>query len=406
MGENREPKLTYRLIPCPEYDVAGMEQWLSDMAEQGLLLQKDGFFFGIATFEKTVPQWVKYRVLPASKNTSFFASDNGEPDEEEIELSKKFGWEYVVKRGEFYIYRTTDREARELHTDKEVQALAMKGMRKRQWENLLILLPLDLIYLWIVYGNKLFVSMIHIGTPIYLLMALALFLMIGTTVVRAVKLLRLRKRMLSGENVSGQHWKSNAWKYHSGNTVRRCAYVLGILLLLITWSKSVSYENYIPLDEYTGNPPFATMEDFLPGGEIELMNMRVGNMNSVRVWSDILSEVNYEWDETGTVTHPDGRTLSGGLEVIYHETKKDWIAAKMVKEYLAKGKTEKEFEKLELELEGPDDVLAFTSIAHFPSVILRKDNKVIYARFYISGKESVRLELSEWAGVLAECLSD
>ena len=221
MEERKEPKLVHRVIPCPEYEVASMEQWLSDMAEQGLLLQKDGFFFGIATFEKKVPQYVKYRVLPANKNASFWSNDNGEPDEEEVELSRQFGWEYVVKRGEFYIYRTTDMDARELHTDKEVQALAMKAMRKQQWETLLILLPLDMIYLWLIYGKKLFVSMIHIGTPIYLLMTAALVWMITYTAARAVKLLRLQKRMLGNvPDDTKKSWKKNAWKYHLGNVAR------------------------------------------------------------------------------------------------------------------------------------------------------------------------------------------
>ena len=65
MEERKEPKLVHRLIPCPQYDVSGMECWLSDMAKQGLLLQKDGFFAGVATFEKVSPQRVKYRLQPA-----------------------------------------------------------------------------------------------------------------------------------------------------------------------------------------------------------------------------------------------------------------------------------------------------------------------------------------------------
>ena len=48
MEERKEPKLVHRLIPCPQYDVSGMECWLSDMAKQGYLLQKDGLFVGIA----------------------------------------------------------------------------------------------------------------------------------------------------------------------------------------------------------------------------------------------------------------------------------------------------------------------------------------------------------------------
>ena len=97
MEERKEPKTVHRLIPCPQYDVSGMECWLSDMAKQGYLLQKDGFFAGIVTFEKTTPQTVIYQLQPAEKSTSMWADNNGDPDEEVVELSKEYGWEYVAK---------------------------------------------------------------------------------------------------------------------------------------------------------------------------------------------------------------------------------------------------------------------------------------------------------------------
>ena len=146
------------------------------------------------------------------------------------------------------------------------------------------------------------------------------------------------------------------------------------------------------------------MKDFIPNGEMKLMNMQVGNLNTVREWSDILSPVNYEWDEAGTVTSPDGIILSGGLEVIYHETKADWIAKRLVTEYLRKAKGEREYEPLEIQLEELDEAVAYTTLAHYPNVILREDNMVICARFYTTGEESVTYEFEEWAGFLAESI--
>ena len=405
MGENKEPKLVHRLIPCPEYDVSGMECWLSDMAEQGLLLQNDGFFLGIATFEKTAPQRVQYRCLPANKNTSFWAPNNGEPDEEEIELSKEFGWEYVVKRGEFYIYRTTQTDARELHTDKEVQALAMKAMRKRQWEYLLVSLPLCLIYFFLVFGSKLFLSMVYIGTWVYLFLLFSLLWSTVVTTVRAIKLLKLRKQMLTGTSYeSGKDWRKNSRKHHFIRVTGVILSVAGIVTFLWVVLNLYSYTGQIPQKEYTGNPPFATMAEFLPGGERKLIDMSYGNMNTVREWSDVLAPVNFEWDEVATITHPDGRKLSGGLEIIYHEARFSWLARRMAWEHFIKGKQEDDFELLSLKLEEMDTVYAYTSILHFPSIILQKDNKVLFARFYTSGTENIELSLEEWAGILADSL--
>ena len=248
-------------------------------------------------------------------------------------------------------------------------------------------------------------AVIHVGTiPMLLFMTACLWMSLHS-IVGAVKLIKLRKKILNGEETgSGSNWKQGAGRYHANNIIRRCVYLVAIFMFLKVMEKQIIYEEYIPLTEYTKDMPFATMEDFLPGGERKLMNMQVGNMNTVREWSDLLSSVNFEWDEAGEVVHSDGRVLSGGLEVIYHETKAPWIAKRMTKEYLLKGKESKEFELLELELEDLDQVIAFDSTLHFPSIILREGNKILYARFYTNGSDTVQFEPEEWVGLLAECL--
>ena len=403
--ETTQETLVYRLVPCPPYDVSGTECWLEDMAREGLLLHEDGFFLGIATFQKTTPRIVRYRLQAAQKSTSMWADHNGNPDDEEIELSKQFGWEYVAKRGEFHIYRTEDCSARELHTDKEVQAIAMNAMRKRQRENIFNCIFFSLVYPYIVLRGKVLLPMIHIGTIPILLMMLAIVWMSVNSIFRAVKLIKLRKQVLNGSSLgSGSDWKKGTSLYHLNNILRKCAVVIAVLLLLKCMGKSVIYEDYVPLDSYKGEVPFKTMEDFVPNGTMHLMNMKVGNLNTVREWSDILSEVNFEWDEAGTVTCEDGTSLSGGLEVIYHETKADWIAKRLVKEYLRKGKQEKEYVPLEFEMQEMEQAIAYETTLHFPTIILQKGNKILFARFYTSGAESIKYELSEWAGFLAESL--
>ena len=36
----------YRRPPYPYYDIEGIESWLEDLADEGLLLDKDGYVFG------------------------------------------------------------------------------------------------------------------------------------------------------------------------------------------------------------------------------------------------------------------------------------------------------------------------------------------------------------------------
>ena len=131
-GSSEENKIYYRLTPCPAYDVEGMESWLSDLAAEGLFLTQDGFFFGFGFFERDTPRRVKYR-LQASEAPGGFFADNDEPDKEQQELTEALGWEYVSRRGEFYIYRSREEGVRELNTDPEVQAITVKQVQKRQF---------------------------------------------------------------------------------------------------------------------------------------------------------------------------------------------------------------------------------------------------------------------------------
>ena len=395
----------YRFVPCPQYDVSGMECWLSEMAAEGYILKQDGIFCGVAAFEKSIPRNLRYCLQAASKSTSMWADNMGEPDEEEVELSKKFGWKYVAKRSEFHIYCTDSLEARELHTDKEAQALAMNAMKKRQKDSIFNSLFYGLVFPWLIIRGKIILSMIHAGTWIISIILLAGLWMTFQSIFESVKLIKLRKKVLNNQSLgSGKDWKQRTRLYYANNIVRKSLYIVAICLLLNLFGASISNKYFVPLTEYTGEVPFKTMKDFISNGEMKLMNMQVGNLNTVREWSDILSPVNYEWDEAGTVTSPDGTILSGGLEVIYHETKADWIAKRLVTEYLRKAKGEREYEPLEIQMEELDEAVAYTTVAHYPNVILREDNKVICSRFYTTGEESVTYELEEWAGFLAESI--
>ena len=89
--QHRTGKRYYRLVPCPSYDIAGTEDWLSDLSEEGLYLSRDGFFAGIAAFECKEPERAEYRLEAIRKNVDVFSEDEG-PSQEEKELSEKYSW--------------------------------------------------------------------------------------------------------------------------------------------------------------------------------------------------------------------------------------------------------------------------------------------------------------------------
>ena len=55
-------KRVYRLVPCPWYDVEGIESWLESMAREGYFLRKEAFFSGFTSFEQGEPKTVRYRL--------------------------------------------------------------------------------------------------------------------------------------------------------------------------------------------------------------------------------------------------------------------------------------------------------------------------------------------------------
>lgn len=407
MEEGKKVKTIWRLIPCPVYDVSGTECWLEEMAEQGWLLQEDGFFCGVATFEQSEACKVHYRLAAAKNSTSMWADNNGDPDEEELELNEAFGWKYVAKRGEFYVYRCCDPEGRELHTDKEVQALAMNAMRSRQWDNLFRCFAWGIVYPYVTLHGNFMLAMVGIGTIPVGMMILAVLFLLAVPMGKAVKLMRLRKKVSEGKPLgSGNGWRKGFWKHCAVNVLRLCAVVYAVVFLLTVWDDELMRDDYIPLTEYTGEVPFRTVEDLLPYGEVELGGRNTGSMNAVREWSDILSPVNFEWNEHGDAYTSDGARVYGRLDVMYHETRGKWIAKRLVDEYTREAKTAGIYEPVELELPEMDEVVAFSSVVQSYHIILRKGEKVLCADFYSSGEDAVKPELSEWAKKMAESLCE
>lgn len=96
------------------------ESWFSDMAEKGLHLRRIGLVF--ATFEKAEPKKTKYRmdiISPA-------------PTEEQLEIYKESGWQFVTYLKELYIFSSPDgANVPELHTDPMEQSYTLAALNRR-----------------------------------------------------------------------------------------------------------------------------------------------------------------------------------------------------------------------------------------------------------------------------------
>lgn len=401
-GNNEEKKTYYRLVPCPSYDVEGTESWLEDLAKEGLFLTGDGFFCGFGFFHKEEPRKVKYRLQARSDHGSF-VTDSYEPLKEEQELFRELGWEFVVQRGEFFIYRSVEENVRELNSDTTVQAITMKEVQKRQFHSIITCLLWVIIYPLVKKNGAVIVPMLYMKTWFYLfsvVLALCFFL---SSVWKLVYYTTLRKKLKNGEQLNREkNWKKRAWLYPTKIVVIIVLCCAWGCLVLANIHRQVLFEDEIPLEEYNGNPPFATMADIAPGKQYEIRPM--GYANTVVEWSDVLAPVNYIWEEVAEVKVTEDREVYGFWDINYHELKWEWLAKLVAKDYMRMDK-ERDFEFLgELEL-GLDYAVVYLDDIHMHKVILRQGNKVLQGTFHeYSGEKEDYFTLEEWAKIMADSI--
>lgn len=400
MTEATKERRAYRICPCSAYDVEGIQSWLEDLATEGLLLEKDGFFGGIFTFIKSAPQRATYRLEPVQKKGGIF-DDINSPDPEIIELSAQLGWEFLVRYGIFYIYRSTDSHPRELHTDLEVQAMALDAVRKRQQSTLLWTVALVCSWFFLrTYGFRyIFRSAITVSavyTAAYLLFILWL---LADPIRVLVQLHAYRKRLCAGESLT----QKTDWKCRSSWHIlyRILPVLLTALIILCPLITLVRTSERIPLGEYSADPPFITIADMIPGGTYENPGQIMGNYNTVLPWSTALSPVNIEWDERAEVSDASGNVVSGILHVDYHETLAPWLAEGLFRDYYDYESNRyhgKRFWDWDAPPVPVDDIRVFASygILH---ILLRQENVVLHATLVL--EDESRNDLWERWTILA-----
>lgn len=402
---NDSAKHIHRLPPCPVYDIAGMEAWLEDMAKEGYLLARDGFFLGFADFEVAKPVPMKYRLQAAPKARSAF--DEGEPDAEEMELSEALGWEYVARRGDFHIYRSADPAARELNTDPHVQAMALNEVMRRSRSNTLAVI-IETIFWFVVYPVLLmdfrvvtFSTVIGTG-----LGAFILFVFIWSFFQRfskARRLKALRDKLRLGESATGKaDWRKGALRYRITHVSHKlCIAALSIAIVCVAITNYAD-GNDIPFSQLDREPPFATMADFCPDAEYTPnSHMSYLGLNTAEIWHAAIAPENWYWRESAGLKL-DGLSFSGSLYVNYHETVSPLLARAMAWEYHMENRRDKYYEELSLPELGVDYAIAYQSNAHFYHVIIQNGCQIIHALFNQYGDNTLRLE--QWAAVLAESI--
>ena len=232
---------------------------------------------------------------------------------------------------------------------------------------------------------------------------MCVIIFIVTGLVKAVSLYRLRRKILDGDSLgSGTNWRKGAKIYTVKAVVGIIAYVAMIVFGCMFILSDGADRNQMPLSEYKGEVPFRTITDLASCDDIQKVDNVDDDVNTISEWSDILWPENYKVYEYGDIVYTDESICHGGLVMTYHEAKNEWLADKLYQAYLKRAKNQSDYEPIDLTIAGLDDVDAYWDGSE--SVIMRKDEKLIVASFYMSGENRQEGDLEEWAGCIAESL--
>jgi len=389
-------KNVHRLAPCADYDVETMEQWLIDLAAEGLFLSKDGFFMGFGTFERRQPNKVRYRLSASFEGIA--ALEDTRPDDEILQLSESIGWQYICNRGQFHIYMTEDPNAPELDTDPEVRAMAVDMVRKRQNASVVHTVMWAVLYPLVLNAFSFIRTAIAFGTGLYLLIVGTMIWEAVRSVLRVRFLIKLRRRMSAGELQNNHNWKNTRKRRHAVQALNAVAWTLVIVLGIGRFIYASELE--IPLSEYAGEIPFATLSDIIGGEYVE----GVWGGNTIEVMSDVLAPVVIHMNENSTFRQTDGNSVSGGMDVDYYELKTPWLAKVLAHEFIRYDKIRnwRRFEELEAPGLDADFVYAYEEV--FPTLVIVEDNVMIRVRGYLTGMRGANM--AEWGQVMLDSIKD
>lgn len=376
---DKKVRQVYRLCPCDKSNVEGIQSWLEDLAAEGLFLTDDGEFCGVFTFERQPPRQAAYRLDVAQKRKLRFLDSGDELTDEEVELYRSMGWEYLARYGDFRIYRSMDRDAPELNTESQTHAMTIRLLKKKHRSSFVSGILTALFWmLWsrgfLRYGYRL---MAVVGVVFTLCVYGFMLWNVVVPLVRAFRYRRYEKRLLSGDSLSRRmEWKKNA-------ALSVAVRVLPLLLCLGIaggfFSTLAHAGKELPHQDYPGDPPFATVADVFPGCTVSREDAWLDY--GIYTASETAVSKNVEWNENCDVVSAEGERYFCILRVAYHETASEWLARGLEEDYYVYDATRyhgKRFSDLEAPELGVDSVRVYNNYGSL-TVLMRQGNRVVHA---------------------------
>lgn len=312
-----DKETVYRLVPCPCYEVEACESWLTDMAAQGLFVEKLGRT--LARFRRGLPQTVRYRLTAARLKGSWLDVVPSEPLSTEKALYAEYGWEFICSQQEFFLYVCRDSQAPELHTDPAVQALSLKMARKSAWWALVGGIAV-LAVQYFLNGRGRLARLLAEMPLLSLCMYLYLFGVLFLAARDLYHILRLSRRL--GRGYAPDHrknWHPTAWTYRISHGITLCSFSL---VLLLAFGNFVQASFNQPITNYQGPLPFATLQDLSDGTLVQDED----EYNTLERRQSLLAPTILEYRESGVILQEEEAPWDTSLTVQYYDTRSPWLA--------------------------------------------------------------------------------
>ena len=250
-------------LPYELYDVAGLDDWFSQMAAEGYHLVdcwQNKAEFTVATPKENV----RYRLE---------AVETYQYDWNKDRAYEEMGWHHVATiLGFFYIFQCDDPVVPEIHTDPEIQSWTMKKLIRRQWFTMLWL-PLYWAFMMRDQVGRLIKWPMYqlreslLTDPVLMLNAFLVLLLLyflWTQGTMITMLSRLKKRLASGLPM-------DRTKRYPRSAVQHFSW----WVLLVAYAVAVGYAFWIisrdPLEVDAADYPHVSLEEVIPGQYNEMV---------------------------------------------------------------------------------------------------------------------------------------
>lgn len=299
-------------LPYELYDVAGLEDWFSQMAAEGYHLVdcwQNKAEFTVATPKENV----RYRLE---------AVETYQYDWNKDRAYSEAGWDHVTTiLGFFHIFQCDDPAIEELHTDPTIQSWTMRKLIRKQWF-MLIWMPLYWAFMQREAIGGLANSPMEqlknmlLIEPLMYLSVLAVLILVyfcWTQGTMIWMLTRLKKRLASGLPMDRtKRYPRSALRHFSG---------WGLLILFfVTFFFLFKDINKQPEPVNAVDYPYVSLEDVIPGqyDYVEEMSFWTG----ASLEKSFFVPVHFEYGDAGVM-----RDSSRARTYLhYYETRGDWVA--------------------------------------------------------------------------------